>query len=350
MKWSIHSGSLRIDLTLFRKRRYNFEYSKFNTHELDQTGLSYFNARYYDSDTGRFISPDPTIPNPTSTQHYNRYMFVTGNPISFQDASGYNEEEGTQQETVDDVTNDDKEAAKQNIESDTGIRPDPDAEETPDTRNWFEKMSDVASASWNTVEKDIDLLGAYLSGDEDRITRAQWESTMAKLDSLRVSNDAFGYYNTSILNKRDYEFIPYKPMTADDAYINSRYYRGWGELHGGLDFNIDGSGDLGEPINAIYSGTVVTSGWMGGYGYALVVRLDEGPYSGSYMTYGHLRVQSELEADDVISKGQEIGEVGNTGSSSGPHLHVDIGPNKSNRRSEQYNIDHLFSRSYQFGY
>jgi RHS repeat-associated protein len=67
---------------------------KFNTHELDQTGLSYFNARYYDSDTGRFISPDPTVPDPTSTQHYNRYMFVTGNPISLMDASGYSGNSG----------------------------------------------------------------------------------------------------------------------------------------------------------------------------------------------------------------------------------------------------------------
>jgi RHS repeat-associated protein len=66
-------------------------YCKFNTHELDQTGLSYFQARYYDSDTGRFISPDPTIPNPESTQHYNRYMFVAGNPVSFMDVSGYSD-------------------------------------------------------------------------------------------------------------------------------------------------------------------------------------------------------------------------------------------------------------------
>jgi RHS repeat-associated protein len=82
----------------------NCAYSTFNTHELDQTGLSYFNARYYDSDTGRFISPDPTIPNPTSTQHYNRYMFVTGNPISLMDASGYSGTTGGAQGTVDETT------------------------------------------------------------------------------------------------------------------------------------------------------------------------------------------------------------------------------------------------------
>jgi RHS repeat-associated protein len=80
---------------------------------LDQTGLSYLtflpygkkglnqmlfyehkkavprNARYYDSDTGRFITPDPTVPDPSKTQTFNRYMFVSGNPISFVDMDGY---------------------------------------------------------------------------------------------------------------------------------------------------------------------------------------------------------------------------------------------------------------------
>jgi RHS repeat-associated protein len=54
------------------------------------------NARYYDSDTGRFISPDPTVPDPIDTQAYNRYMFVQGNPISFVDMDGYRlDESGT---------------------------------------------------------------------------------------------------------------------------------------------------------------------------------------------------------------------------------------------------------------
>jgi RHS repeat-associated protein len=99
----------------------------FNTHELDQTGLSYLtflpygkkglnqvlfyehkkavprNARYYDSDTGRFISPDPTVPDPSNTQMFNRYMFVGGNPIMFQDIDGYQESTATGNEVVDQV-------------------------------------------------------------------------------------------------------------------------------------------------------------------------------------------------------------------------------------------------------
>jgi RHS repeat-associated protein len=89
----------------------NCAYSTFNTHELDQTGLSYFNARYYDSDTGRFISPDPTVPDITKTQSFNRYMFVSGNPISMIDVSGYSEEEGGTQGTTSEVTDDDDDSS-----------------------------------------------------------------------------------------------------------------------------------------------------------------------------------------------------------------------------------------------
>jgi RHS repeat-associated protein len=83
----------------------------FNTHELDQTGLSYFNARYYDADTGRFITPDPTVPDPTDSQAFNRYSFVCGNPISFIDANGYEKDEGGTSSVVEQVCNAIKSAA-----------------------------------------------------------------------------------------------------------------------------------------------------------------------------------------------------------------------------------------------
>jgi RHS repeat-associated protein len=85
--------------------------AKFNTHELDQTGLSYFNARYYDADTGRFITPDPTVPNPSDSQAFNRYSFVCGNPISFVDMNGYEKEEGGTSSVVDKVCEAVKDAA-----------------------------------------------------------------------------------------------------------------------------------------------------------------------------------------------------------------------------------------------
>ncbi len=62
---------------------------KFNSHEHDQeSGLMYYNARYYDSNIGRFITPDTIVFDPGQSQTSNRYMYVVGNPIALNDATG----------------------------------------------------------------------------------------------------------------------------------------------------------------------------------------------------------------------------------------------------------------------
>lgn len=61
------------------------------------TGLHYYNARYYDSEIGRFISPDAIIDGSSTTQGWNRYMYVHGNPVMNNDPSGhqvYKDEDG----------------------------------------------------------------------------------------------------------------------------------------------------------------------------------------------------------------------------------------------------------------
>ena len=54
-----------------------------------EIGLYYYNARYYDAKIGRFIQPDPFIPNPADDQAYNRYAYCRNNPIMLTDPTGY---------------------------------------------------------------------------------------------------------------------------------------------------------------------------------------------------------------------------------------------------------------------
>lgn len=61
---------------------------KFTGQRLDDTGLYYYGARYYDAGIGRFISPDPTIPEATNPQAFNRYSYCINNPTSAIDPSG----------------------------------------------------------------------------------------------------------------------------------------------------------------------------------------------------------------------------------------------------------------------
>ena len=61
---------------------------KFTGQRLDDTGLYYYGARYYDPEIGRFISADTIIPDPTNPQAYNRYTYCLNNPLKYVDPSG----------------------------------------------------------------------------------------------------------------------------------------------------------------------------------------------------------------------------------------------------------------------
>ena len=62
----------------------------FTMHEhLDQVGLIHMGGRVYDPELGRFLSPDPFVQFPFSTQGFNRYAYVSNNPLSYTDPSGY---------------------------------------------------------------------------------------------------------------------------------------------------------------------------------------------------------------------------------------------------------------------
>jgi RHS repeat-associated protein len=61
--------------------------SKF-TSEIACSGLINMNARLYDPVVGRFLSPDTLVPDPTSSQDYNRYSYVRNNPLKYTDPTG----------------------------------------------------------------------------------------------------------------------------------------------------------------------------------------------------------------------------------------------------------------------
>jgi RHS repeat-associated protein len=58
---------------------------------LDNLELTHMNGRAYDPVIGRFLSADPFVPDPLSTQSYNRYSYVQNNPLTFIDPSGFDD-------------------------------------------------------------------------------------------------------------------------------------------------------------------------------------------------------------------------------------------------------------------
>jgi RHS repeat-associated protein len=61
----------------------------FTGQRLDDTGLYYYGARYYDPQIGRFISPDTIVPNPMNPQSFNRYSYCLNNPLRYIDPDGH---------------------------------------------------------------------------------------------------------------------------------------------------------------------------------------------------------------------------------------------------------------------
>lgn len=86
-------------------------------------------------------------------------------------------------------------------------------------------------------------------------------------------------------------------------------------LHSGMDIGVD----EGTPVHSADGGVVVYSGWMDGYGYAVVV--DHG--NGMSTLYGH---NSDLAVSEgqTVSKGSVIAYAGSTGNSTGPHVHFEV--------------------------
>ncbi len=94
----------------------------------------------------------------------------------------------------------------------------------------------------------------------------------------------------------------------------SQYF---GRGHTGIDY----MANVGTPVMAAASGRVViiSGGWSGGYGNQVVI--DHG--GGRATRYAHLS-KFNVSAGDTVSKGQIIGYSGNTGRSTGPHLHFEL--------------------------
>jgi RHS repeat-associated protein len=56
---------------------------------LGDMGLIHMNGRVQDARTGRFLSPDPILQDPSNAQNFNRYSYVLNRPVTFTDPSGF---------------------------------------------------------------------------------------------------------------------------------------------------------------------------------------------------------------------------------------------------------------------
>ncbi|MBV6493686.1 MAG: hypothetical protein LDLANPLL_01709 [Turneriella sp.] len=149
------------------------------------------------------------------------------------------------------------------------------------------------------------------------------------LDKFMAENE---HVNIDLLDSGEEIFLPgAKPIRRAEGWlipVPSRIITsGYGRrsyprlaFHRGLDLKA-----FYVPFRAAKSGVVTYSGWLGGYGNAIIVKHDD-----TYKTlYAHLS-RRHVSVGQRVRRGQVLGRTGDTGYSFGPHLHFEISKNGEN--------------------
>lgn len=196
-------------------------------------------------------------------------------------------------------------------------------------------LNNHVSAETNTrinelkkTEKTINKIEVYLQERGVHSTPVKTKATTMEPQSAigqarRTANQPIysSQYNTkitSILNamKKVPLGVPHTgQISSQFGDRNNPFNSASRENHQGLDFK----GSIGEPIRATANGVVVHAGITNGYGKMIKVK-----HSFKYETlYAHLS-SVDVAVGQKIQAGEIIGKLGNTGRSTGPHLHYEV--------------------------
>jgi len=108
---------------------------------------------------------------------------------------------------------------------------------------------------------------------------------------------------------------PFAIPIKDSFRFTSGFGMRWGRMHNGTDF----AAPYGTDIHATADGVVIHAGWLSGYGKLVKIQHEFGIET----RYAHLS-NIRVKKGQRVSRGQHIGDMGNTGRSTGTHLHYEV--------------------------
>lgn len=213
------------------------------------------------------------------------------------------------QKTVDEYT-----AAKEDIEQKRD-----DLQHTQDEQKNYQeslnyKVDDLAAseAEQAALQESLEAYKAESEAEYDRISSEMQDvsNQIAELSRQAAANGSVPMGDGTLI-------WPTPSCTTTNSAYGYRVHPIYGtvKFHAGEDI----PAGYGAEILAAASGTVVTAGWVSGYGNYTVI-----DHGGGLMTaYGH-QSSFAVSVGDVVTQGQVIGYVGSTGNSTGPHLHFEV--------------------------
>lgn len=183
--------------------------------------------------------------------------------------------------------------------------------DTLDIPRVYSDYNDSKYDVFNSMEYGDRIIEGWQS--IDRLTRKLYYASLSLDDTQDLAE-----------NKEEFSTVIPAIWPIDRTklkYVSSLYgmrmhprYGSW-RMHEGVDL----SAPKGTPVYATGNAVVVRAGWRPGYGY--MIELNHG--FGYKTRYGHLS-KMYVGAGDSVTRGQVIADVGNTGVSSGAHLHYEV--------------------------
>ncbi len=175
-------------------------------------------------------------------------------------------------------------------------------------------------AKFSNIDKELEVINTYLKarGIKQTISLPQGGEESNDILSAEETGDFYEKYIKKINYNLAYTPLgyPYSGTITSTFGHRENPFSGTGvETHKGLDIRAP----LGAPVKAMAKGVVSFAGRKGGFGNCIILT-----HSNGFETlYGHLS-RILVSKGQSIDIGQEIGKVGSTGRSTGPHLHYEI--------------------------
>lgn len=172
------------------------------------------------------------------------------------------------------------------------------------------------------IDTELSVINGYLKA---RGIRSNMKAVGGEVDHDVISADEISDFYIKYLDKIAYN-ISYTPLglpypgriTSTFGHREDPFDGSGVETHKGLDI----SGPIGSPVKAMAKGEVEFAGQRGGFGNCIMLKHG----NGFETLYGHLS-KILVKVGEPVAIGQEIGRIGSTGRSTGPHLHYEVHKN-----------------------